>query len=211
METISARDFEAARYGEVGTAGTNPLWAWRRRIAPRRPIGSTTRRWRITSLWAYSANWRMLLNIDLWRTILNIYRCCDMPRGKSTNHHLDYFPPHGQKAHGHRVLTVFLYLNDVEEGGETHFRDLLGKDGAGSAEGIAIKPKAGRMVIWPSVLNEAPNDKDRRTFHGSLPVKKGIKYGANAWVSCTCRNVRSASCGISLFFIPEGTSAALFS
>ena len=113
-----------------------------------------------------------------------------MPRGKSTNHHLDYFPPHGQKAHGHRVLTVFLYLNDVEEGGETHFRDLVsGKDddadGAGSsaAEGIAISPKAGSMVIWPSVLNEAPNDKDRRTFHGSLPVKKGIKYGANAWVS----------------------------
>ena len=104
--------------------------------------------------------------------------------GQKYDHHLDYFPPHGQKAHGHRVLTVFLYLNDVEEGGETHFRDLVGEDGAGSAEGIAISPKAGRMVTWPSVLNEAPNDKDRRTFHGSLPVKKGIKYGANAWVSC---------------------------
>mmetsp|Transcript_9011 Transcript_9011/g.25326 ORF Transcript_9011/g.25326 Transcript_9011/m.25326 type:complete len:415 (+) Transcript_9011:91-1335(+) len=99
------------------------------------------------------------------------------------DHHLDYSPPHGEKAHGHRVLTVFLYLNDVEGGGETHFRDLTGSGGGGDGSaGIAITPKAGRMVIWPSVLDEAPNDKDRRTFHGSLPVTKGIKYGANAWI-----------------------------
>lgn len=107
--------------------------------------------------------------------------------GQKYDHHLDYVPPHGQKSHGHRVLTIFLYLSDVKMGmgGETHFRDLgLGAgDGPGvERSGISIQPKAGRALIWPSVLDDRPNERDRRTFHGSLPVKRGIKYAANAWL-----------------------------
>eukprot|EP00562_Extubocellulus_spinifer_P020625 CAMPEP_0178616004 /NCGR_PEP_ID=MMETSP0698-20121128/2980_1 /TAXON_ID=265572 /ORGANISM="Extubocellulus spinifer, Strain CCMP396" /LENGTH=419 /DNA_ID=CAMNT_0020254805 /DNA_START=49 /DNA_END=1308 /DNA_ORIENTATION=+ len=105
--------------------------------------------------------------------------------GGKYDHHHDYFPPHGDRSHGHRVLTIFLYLNDVESGGgETHFRDLGGAAAAAAAtEGMAITPRAGRMLIWPSVLNERPNERDDRTFHGSLPVGEGgIKYGANAWI-----------------------------
>jgi prolyl 4-hydroxylase len=69
-------------------------------------------------------------------------------------------------------LTLFLYLNDVEEGGETHFPHI----------DTVVKPKRGRAVLWPSVLNEAPNIKDFRTEHEAWAVKKGIKYGANAWM-----------------------------
>lgn len=67
---------------------------------------------------------------------------------------------------------VFLYLNDVEAGGGTDFPGL----------GITVQPKRGRVLIWPSVLNEDPNAKDPRTDHQALPVEKGIKYGANAWL-----------------------------
>lgn len=43
-------------------------------------------------------------------------------------------------------------------------------------------PQQGRALIWPSVLNEFPNQKDHRTDHQALPVEDGIKYGANAWL-----------------------------
>jgi len=75
---------------------------------------------------------------------------------------------------GVRVLTFYLYLSEVEEGGETSFPE------AGPS-GVTVKPKVGRAVLWPSVLNESPNTMDRRTDHTALPVVKGVKYGANAW------------------------------
>lgn len=71
---------------------------------------------------------------------------------------------------GVRILTLFIYLNDVEEGGGTHFPLL----------GITVQPKKGNAVLWPSVRDEAPESKDARTDHEALPVKKGIKYGSNA-------------------------------
>jgi prolyl 4-hydroxylase len=66
---------------------------------------------------------------------------------------------------------MYLYLNDVEEGGGTNFDKL----------NITVMPKRGRALLWPSVLNEKPNMKDDRTTHQALPVEKGIKFGANAW------------------------------
>ena len=68
-------------------------------------------------------------------------------------------------------MTVYLYLNDVEEGGGTEFDQL----------GITVMPKKGMAVLWPSVLNENTVAKDDRTTHAALPVIKGMKYGANAW------------------------------
>jgi hypothetical protein len=47
---------------------------------------------------------------------------------------------------------------------------------------LVVQPKKGSALIWPSVLDEDPNKKDERTEHGALPVKKGVKYGANAWI-----------------------------
>jgi len=87
-------------------------------------------------------------------------------------YHHDYIPFHLERFFGSRILTVFLYLNDVEEGGGTKFSDL----------GITVQPKTGRAVVWPSVLDSYPDEKDRRTTHEALPVIKGTKYGANAWI-----------------------------
>ncbi|KAG7342496.1 2-oxyglutarate/Fe(II) oxygenase [Nitzschia inconspicua] len=68
--------------------------------------------------------------------------------------HHDYIPLHLERTHGVRIITVFLYLSDVEEGGGTHFNTL----------GITVPPKRGRVVIWPSVLDDDPNVKDPRTL-----------------------------------------------
>jgi len=65
-------------------------------------------------------------------------------------------------------------MNDVEEGGGTHFKDL----------GITVQPKTGRAVIWPSVLDYNPDRKDPRTNHEALPVIKGIKYGGRYKLYC---------------------------
>jgi len=66
-------------------------------------------------------------------------------------------------------MTVFLYLNDVEEGGGTEFHYY----------NITVQPKRGRALIWPSVKDEDPDEQDPRTEHAALPVIKGVKYGAN--------------------------------
>lgn len=86
--------------------------------------------------------------------------------------HHDYIPHHVDRAQGPRVLTLFLYLNDVEAGGGTNFPQL----------DLTVMPKRGKALLWPSVLNEDPNKKDGRTTHQALPVEGGVKYGANAWL-----------------------------
>jgi prolyl 4-hydroxylase len=88
------------------------------------------------------------------------------------NSHHDFIDHDVGRRAGPRILTVFLYLNDVEAGGATHFTDL----------DIAVYPKKGRVLLWPSVLDQDPNGQDYRTHHQAMPVEAGIKYGANAWV-----------------------------
>jgi prolyl 4-hydroxylase len=66
---------------------------------------------------------------------------------------------------------MYLYLNDVEAGGGTNFDQL----------DVTVLPKRGRALLWPSVLDADPNEKDDRTTHQALPVEAGVKYGANAW------------------------------
>lgn len=73
---------------------------------------------------------------------------------------------------GHRILTFFLYLTDVEEGGETHFSKL----------GLSIKPKKGRALVWPSVTDDDPEFWDARMHHEAKDVIKGEKQAANHWI-----------------------------
>jgi len=90
------------------------------------------------------------------------------------NIHHDFIPLDKMRKQGPRILTIFLYLNDMpdeESGGGTNFPRL----------DLTVNPKRGRALIWPSVLDDQPNEMDPSTHHQALPVVKGIKYGANAW------------------------------
>ena len=92
--------------------------------------------------------------------------------GQFYESHHDYIEHNVERAQGPRILTVFLYLNHVEQGGSTTFTDL----------DLVVSPKRGRALVWPSVLNDDPNVRDGRTHHQADAVEVGVKYGANAWV-----------------------------
>eukprot|EP00957_Ditylum_brightwellii_P096992 7386167-Ditylum_brightwellii.AAC.1 len=64
---------------------------------------------------------------------------------------------------GVRILTMFFYLNDVEDGGGTRFRKL---------DHLTFTPQKGMALLWPSVLDENPHSIDQRTSHEAMPVLK---------------------------------------
>jgi len=88
--------------------------------------------------------------------------------------HHDYIPNHKDRNCGPRVLTFFLYLNDVEEGGATGFPTLKPP--------LRVFPKKGKALLWPSTLNGDPFLKDSRTMHEAEPVVRGKKFAANSWI-----------------------------
>jgi len=76
-------------------------------------------------------------------------------------------------------MTFFLYLSDVEEGGETHFPKL--KD---SGKSLRVMPRKGRGVLWPNMrpdIEQGPRE-DPRTQHEAVEVRRGLKYAANMWI-----------------------------
>jgi len=78
-------------------------------------------------------------------------------------------------------LTLYLYLNDIENGGGTNFDKLH----------ITVMPRRGRALLWPSVLDSDPNVRDMRTTHQALPVgKDSLKYGANVSFFVSRRSFR---------------------
>jgi prolyl 4-hydroxylase len=70
---------------------------------------------------------------------------------------------------GQRTWTFMIYLNDVEEGGDTEFVKL----------GVKIKPKIGRAVCWGNMT--ADNKVDNYTMHAGRPVIKGEKHIITKW------------------------------
>lgn len=61
-----------------------------------------------------------------------------------------------------RSFSCVLYLNDVEEGGETHFERL----------NIAVRPKAGRLILFPA---------DFTHLHGANTPLSGDKFAVVSW------------------------------
>jgi prolyl 4-hydroxylase len=89
--------------------------------------------------------------------------------------HYDFFPPNlsGSAAYiarGQRVATLILYLNDVEEGGETVFPEI----------GLKVIPKAGNALYF-TYMNST-GQCDPLTLHAGCPVIKGEKWIATRWV-----------------------------
>tara|TARA_A100001201_G_scaffold2589_4_gene6612 strand:+ start:33609 stop:34313 length:705 start_codon:yes stop_codon:yes gene_type:complete len=66
--------------------------------------------------------------------------------------------------HRERVLAWTLYLNDVEDGGETEFL----------YQSMRVKPKKGTFALWPAFFTH--------THRGNPPLS-GDKYIATGWVN----------------------------
>lgn len=70
---------------------------------------------------------------------------------------------------GQRCWTAMAFLNEVEEGGHTHFTNL----------GIGIEPKPGVLLIWNNAKPDGTPNMD--TLHAGTPVVKGEKYIITKW------------------------------
>merc|ERR1719401_3312019 len=58
--------------------------------------------------------------------------------------HTDWIDNHVDQSHGPRLLTVFVYFNEVTRGGATRF----------PSEGLSVRPRRGRVLIWPSARDD---------------------------------------------------------
>jgi hypothetical protein len=90
------------------------------------------------------------------------------PKGMSIQKslpHQGYHAWHAEAADigsSSRVMNYMLYLNDVEEGGETEFL----------YQGVKLKPTAGSLVIFPTSYMYP---------HRGNPIYKGEKYIITGW------------------------------
>jgi len=90
--------------------------------------------------------------------------------------HFDYFPPGeaGSAVHlakgGQRVSTLIMYLNNVEQAGETSFPDL----------GLSITPKKGTALYFEYC--NSLDQVDPLTLHAGMPVVAGEKWIATKWM-----------------------------
>jgi hypothetical protein len=70
---------------------------------------------------------------------------------------------HGNIRYGNRLALAILYLNDVDDGGETEFL----------YQGLRVKPTQGTLIICPSGFTH--------THRGNPPLT-GEKYIMNTWI-----------------------------
>merc|ERR1712232_352336 len=86
-------------------------------------------------------------------------------KGEFFERHLDADASASADAAGMRIMTIFLYLNDVPAGGETAFPHL----------GLRVSPRRGAALLWANVQDQDPGQVDPRTTHEAVPVQKGTK------------------------------------
>jgi hypothetical protein len=75
----------------------------------------------------------------------------------------------GDMSVANRILAWTLYLNDVEEGGETEFL----------YQSLRIPPKTGTLCIFPAYFTH---------LHRGNPPLSGVKYIATGWVEFINQN-----------------------
>ena len=80
---------------------------------------------------------------------------------------------------GQRLYTVIFYLSDVEEGGETGFRDL--KNVETNQKPLLVKPVKGSALVFQNTY-ENTKKRDPLSLHAGMPVESGEKWIANFWL-----------------------------
>ena len=99
-------------------------------------------------------------------------------KGEEYTPHHDFISPSINNRHQpSRFATVLIYLNDVEEGGETRFPRAMNKN---NAEGLEITPNVGSAVLFYNSLEDG--NFDDLSQHGGNKVLAGNKWLANLWV-----------------------------
>lgn len=90
--------------------------------------------------------------------------------GQEFKAHFDYFSNTHPSASNNRISTLIVYLNEVEEGGETTFPEL----------NLSVAPEKGCAVYFEYFYqDEKINEK---TLHCGEPVIKGEKWVATQWM-----------------------------
>jgi hypothetical protein len=82
----------------------------------------------------------------------------------SQGYHVWHTERHGEINGIKRILAYTIYLNTVEEGGETEFL----------YQSQRVKPVKGRIVIWPANFPYV---------HRGNPPLSGEKYIATSWIN----------------------------
>lgn len=90
--------------------------------------------------------------------------------GQQYKAHHDFFSSTNKVVNNNRISTLVMYLNDVEEGGETFFPQL----------NFSVSPKKGMAVYFEYFYND--QTLNELTLHGGAPVITGEKWVATQWM-----------------------------
>jgi prolyl 4-hydroxylase len=93
--------------------------------------------------------------------------------GQEFRHHYDYFSEYSYNNYclhsGQRTWTFMIYLNGVEEGGETDFSEI----------GARFVPEKGTAVVWKN--SSGKGTENTAALHAGMPVIKGKKIIITKW------------------------------
>ena len=92
--------------------------------------------------------------------------------GQQYRTHHDFDGGADEGAAGGRAYSLVLFLHTPDEGGELRFADV----------NLSVGARRGRAVLWPSLMDQDVQLPELRTHHASLPVGRGVKLAAVAWV-----------------------------
>lgn len=90
--------------------------------------------------------------------------------GQEYKAHFDFFTFTNKVVTNPRISTLVMYLNDVENGGETYFPHLK----------FAVSPQKG-MAVYFEYFYDDPS-LNELTLHGGAPVITGDKWAATQWM-----------------------------
>ncbi len=90
--------------------------------------------------------------------------------GQEYKAHFDFFKSSKKPVTNPRISTLVMYLNDVEEGGETYFPKLK----------LSVSPQKGMAVYFEYFYDD--QELNELTLHGGSPVVVGDKWAATQWM-----------------------------